>query len=169
MKKTLLTFAAASLAVGAFGQGTIIFENDLGTGYITQLTSNGTKVAAGSYSVALLWFNGTSFQSVATYAVASGSAGSGPGFFHDSTTVTVPTFAATGSFEVQGWSGNFANYAAAVASGVPGQLVGQTASFTSPEGNTLPPPNAVPPAALSGAGGGWDGNMMGKKGGKERK
>jgi len=156
MKKTLLTFAAATLAVGAFGQGTVIFENDLGTGYITQLASNGTKAGAGSYSVALLWFNGTSFQQVATYFVANASAGSGPGFFHDSTTVTIPTFASTGTFEIQGWSGSsFASYAAAIAGG--GPLVGQTPTFTSPEGNTLPPPNGIPAAPISGSGGGWNG------------
>jgi len=161
MKKTLLTIAAASLAVGAFGQGEVIFENDLGTGYITQNSSAGAKVAPGTYQVALLWFNGTSFQSIAVYTVANGSAGSGPGYFHDSTTVAVPTYTSTGTFEVQGWAttGNYSSYAAAAA-GAGTTFIGQTASFASPEGNTLPPPNGVPAAPLSGSGGGWSGNLI---------
>jgi hypothetical protein len=158
MKKTLLAFMLSALAAGAFGQGTVVFENAAGNGYITYSSPNGPNVLPGQYTVALLWFNGASFQQIATFEPTSGNlAENGPGYFYDPTTVNVPTFSATGTFEVQGWNGNFANYAAAI---VGGAATGQTHSFATKEGQAGPPPNGTPPAPLSGAGGSWDGNLV---------
>jgi hypothetical protein len=157
MKKILLTIAAAGLTAGAFGQGLVILENSAGSGNVTYNSSAGPLAgpAAIPYQVALLWNNGSSFVQIGSvYQVASAS-GDGPGYFNGEN-VTVPTYSATGSFEVEGWTGNFANYGAAVSGGA---YVGLTASFTSPEGN----PNGSPPGgalALSGSGGGWNGNLV---------
>jgi hypothetical protein len=157
MKKILLTIAAAGLTVGAFAQGTVILENSLGSGNVTLNSSAGPLAAAGSYQVALLWFNGTSFvQEGAVYQTSTGN-NDGAGFFNGET-VTVPTFTASpgGTFEVEGWTGNFANYAAAVAGGA---HVGLTASFVNNEGNPAVPTS---PVAINGGtpAGGWNGNLV---------
>jgi len=158
MKKILLTIAAAGLTAGAFGQGQVVFENASGSGYVT--VQGGGNAAAGSYQVALLWFNGTSYQQIATYQTSAST--DGPGFFYDGV-VNVPTYTATGTFYVQGWQGNFANYAAALAAPPSAnEHVGQSASFANQEGN----PNATPipgtPDPISGGtpAGGWNGNMV---------
>lgn len=154
MKKTLLTIAAAGLGVSAFAQGTVILENSLGSGNVSQVNPTIAAMAAGSYQVALLWFNGSSYQQIgAVYQSAAGN-NDGPGYFNGET-VTVPTFSATGTFIVEGWTGNFASYAAATAGN---GWVGQTPSFVNSEGNPATP---TPPVGLSGqSGSGWNGNLV---------
>jgi len=156
MKKTLLTIAAAGLAVGAFAQGTVVLENSLGTGYVTLNTPrpSGAFAQANTYQVALLWFNGTSFQQVGAVYQTSTSHSDGPGFFNGAT-ITVPTFAAQGTFEVEGWTGVHADYASAVAAGA---NVGLTPSFVNNEGNPAVPTPAVPINGQTGSG--WNGNLI---------
>src|ERR1700722_2945483 len=158
MKKLILsaslTFAATA---GVMAQGWVVLENALGSGYVTLNSANGPYAEPGTYQVALQWWNGSSFvQEGAVYQSGSYFA-DGAGYFYGET-VTIPTYSATGTFIVQAWTGNYANYAAAVAGGT-GVFAGQTAAFTSKEGNlsTIPP---APPAYLSGGGGSWDGNII---------
>lgn len=160
MKKQLLTaILAVGLAGGAFAQGTIIFENSLGSGNIT--VGNGTTLAQpGAYHVALLWAAGTTaniplsgLTAIATYA-PSGS-GNGPGYFYDPTTITTPAGTAGGSqavFEVAGWQGNFATYAAAVSGNAP---IGYGSEFVNSTGNPGGSP-ATPASPLSS----WNGNLL---------
>jgi len=113
---------------------------------------------AGTYQVALLWFNGTSFQQIGAVYQTSASNGDGPGYFFGET-VTVPTYAPTGTFEVQGWTGNFANIQAAMAGNA---VVGQTASFISAEGNgtVTPPGTPVSLAPFTPGPGNWNGDLV---------
>jgi len=160
MKKSLLTIATIGLAAGAFGQGQVILDNDLGSGYVTLNSArpSGALAAKGTYQVALLWFNGTSFQQVGA-VYQTGGASDGAGFFHDSTTINTPVFSSTGTFEVQGWTGNFSSYAAALAGA---SFVGQTPTFANAEGNPngSPPSNPVPISQTGNAGAGWNGNLI---------
>lgn len=155
MKKTLLTIATAGLTVGAFAQGTVILENSLGSGYVTLNSGAGPKAAAGTYEVALLWYNGSSFVQTGSVYLTSSANADGPGFFNGET-VTIPTYSATASFIVEGWTGNYASYAAAQTAGA---YVGQTAAFVNAEGE---PSQNVTPKPLSGGtpAGGWNGNLV---------
>jgi hypothetical protein len=156
MKKILLTISAAGVAVGVFAQGTVILENDLGTGNVTYNTPSGPLASANAipYQVELLWWNGTQFVQEGAVYTAGSNLQDGPGFFYGET-VTVPTFANQGTFEVEGWTGNFANYAAAVAGGA---YLGITPSFVNNEGNPATPTPAV---AINGStGSGWNGNLV---------
>ena len=160
MKKILLSMIAVGCAASAFGQGIVNFENALGTGYVTiGGPYNGLNAAApGTYDVALLWFNGSSFQQIGAVYHTSTANGDGAGYFFGET-VTVPTYASTGTFEVQGWTGNYASYAAAVAGSA---IPGQTASFISAEGNlsATPPGLAAPLAPPDPGAGNWDGSLI---------
>jgi hypothetical protein len=162
MKKSLLTtIAVAGCGLSVFGQGLVILENAANSSANVSRVGGQSptgSAAAGSYQVALLWFNGTSFvQTGAVYQTTAANS-DGAGFFFGET-VTVPTFAATGSFEVEGWSGNFASYAAAIAGGT---YVGLTPSFTSAEGNgsTTPASPAVGLTAAHPGAGQWSGNLV---------
>jgi len=156
MKKILLTIAASGLTVGAFAQGIVNLENAAGSGYVTLLSSSGQQAAAGSYQVALLWNNGTSFVQIGSVYQTS-AASDGPGYFYGEA-VTVPTYAATGTFEVEAWQGNFASYAAA-ANGGATEHYGQSASFTSAEGNLSTTPPGLAANITAGAGA-WSGNLI---------
>jgi hypothetical protein len=157
MKKAILGLLTVGAAASALAQGTVTFENLFSTGSPGAVTVGGstTYATAGNYTVALLWAAGTSqvaqgsLQVLATYTATT------TGFFLDGTTITTPSGTAPGAsaiFEVQGWTGTYANYAAAVAAGAG---VGQTAEFVNGTGNpTLSPPGN--PANTSG----WDGNLV---------
>lgn len=154
MKKILLTIAAAGLTAGAFAQGTVILENSAGSGNVSQTGPNASGALAPGYQVALLWYNGSSFVQEGNVYTSSAGNGDGAGYFNGET-VTVPTFAAQGTFEVEGWDGSFASYAAALAGS---SHVGLTASFVNNEGNPATP---TPPVGISGAtGSGWNGNLV---------
>src|SRR3984957_7513984 len=157
MKKLILsaslTFAATA---GVMAQGWVVLENALGSGYVTLNSANGPYAEPGTYQVALQWWNGSSFvQEGAVYQSGSYFA-DGAGYFYGET-VTIPTYSAEGTFIVQAWTGNYANYAAAIAGGT-NVFAGQTAPFTNSEGS----PNIPrPPAGLAGVkGSGWDGNLI---------
>jgi len=157
MKKILLTIAAAGVTAGAYSQGLVSFENAQGSQYVTLLAGNGTQATAGSYQVALLWFNGASYQQIGAIYQTS-AANDGPGYFFGEN-VTVPTYSATGSFEVEGWTGNFGSYAAAVAGEPPTGRVGLSSSFVSAEGNIGTTPPGVAGSITSGAGS-WTGQLI---------
>jgi len=155
MKKILLTIAATGMAIGAFAQGTVILENSAGSGNVSEQNPNVAAMPPG-YQVALLWWNGSAYQQIGAIYTSSAGNGDGNGFFNGET-VTVPTFAANASFEVEGWTGNFTSYANAMSSGG-NTHVGLTPAFTNNEGNPATP---TPPVGLSGASGsGWNGNLV---------
>jgi hypothetical protein len=168
MKKAIVGLLAAGFALGAFGQGTVILENADGTGYVTLNGPYDGNNAAGTYQVALLWYNGTSFQQVgAVYQTSSYNNDSAGYFFGE--LITLPGYARTGTFEVEGWTGNYPNYASAVANGNGvSTYAGLTGSFTSGEGNPNgDPPGGppIPPFPLSSYlpsafTGNWDGNLV---------
>jgi len=165
MKKQLLTaILAAGTATGAFAQGTVVFENSAGSGNITFDSSSGANASPGQYTVALLWAAGTSvvpqssLTQIAIYTPTAGG-GNGAGFFQDPTVVTTPAGTAGGAqavFEVVGWTGNFANWAAAQAGAA---KIGQSAEFINGTGNPGGSP-ATPAVLLSGTGGAWNGNLV---------
>jgi len=145
MKKILLTtIAVAGCGVGAFGQGTIIFENaNVSSAAIR--TSPGNALTGSGLTVELLWFNGSSFVVENTFTstyTGGGTVSQGPGFFNAGQ-VTLPTYNAQGTFEVEA---SYNGYS------------GTTASFTATEGEppTLGPgTTAVHPAPA----GSWNGSM----------
>jgi len=154
MKKLILsTILTIGTAAGVFAQGTISFESATSTGSITEISGNGVSPAAGTYQVALLWANGTSVvaQSALTQAVVF--TGNFTGYFSDGATINIAglTTGGPGIFEVQGWTGNYANYAAAVAGGA---YVGQSAEFINAYGNPNPP--ATAPVQTTG----FNGNLI---------
>ena len=100
MKKILLTTIAAGCSFAAFGQGQVVFENFNTSSTINfgQKNTAGTPAPLGGFTVALLWFNGSSFQTIDTFQSSTANVGAGnPGHFNAGV-VNVPTFTATGSF-----------------------------------------------------------------------
>jgi len=148
-------------AASAMAQGTVAFENALSSGNITLNSSAGPLALGGTYTVALLWAAGTSpvaqssLTTIATYGLATGGATS-DGFFSDGTTITTPSGTAPGAaaiFEVEGWTGNFSSYAAAVAGGA---HVGASGEFVNGTANPAGGPPPPPPTSTTG----WDGNLV---------
>lgn len=157
MKKHILaTLAIAGLTASAFGQGVIFFDGSGNTSTSPTATSGGQVFINGALDTTkdinaeLLMNNGTSFVPVVTLLLSLGSNvtttssfGSQQGAVQDVTFYPgklldisgngyLENFAglgagATGTFEVQGWLGNYSSYAAAVAAGAGGF---QTATFT---------------------------------------
>ena len=163
MKKAILGLLSVGAAASALAQGTVVFESSFSSGNITLNSSAGAYAAAGSYTVALLWAPGNTLgqaQGAFTQIATFGPAGTSTGYFFDGT-VTTPAGTAPGTtavFEVQGWQGNFANYAAAVAAGG-NEHLGQTGQFLNATGGAGSPPGN--PVYLNTAnGGGWDGNLV---------
>jgi len=164
MKKAILGLLSVGAAASALAQGTVQFENAAGTGAITLDAAVGVSgfsyAAPGSYTVALLYAPSASLvpqgslTQIATYS-PSAAAGDGPGYFYGPV-VTTPggTGGTQMAFEIEAWTGNFANYAAAVAGGA---HVGQSAEFLNGTGTVTPP---GPVANLSGTGGSWNGNLV---------
>jgi hypothetical protein len=156
-KSVLATAVCVSAAASALAQGTVIFENELSSGNITLYSANGPLAAAGTYTVVLLWAAGNTLnihQSAFTQIATYGPAGTATGFFSDPSIITTGAATAPGTvavFEVQGWLGNYANYAAAIAGG---SAVGQTGEFLNATGN----PHSPTPAPVQTTG--WDGNLI---------
>src|SRR5579871_4412090 len=155
MKKAILGLLSVGAAASALAQGTVSFENLFSTGAVTLNSSSGAYAQAGNYTVCLLWAAGTSVVPQASLTVLATYSPTTSGFFLDGATITTPNGTAPGAnamFEVQGWTGNYADYASAVAGHA---LVGQTAEFLNGTGNptTSPPGNPVNTS-------GWDGNLV---------
>lgn len=165
MKKILLTTIAAGCGLAAFGQGGVLLQNaNNSSAHWNLVSSTGASAPVGT-DVQLLWNNGTSFVtvgSVYTTTAANGdtaSAGFGLYFYGTGSPIIIPTYAPTGTFEVQGWTGGFQSYAAAVAGGA---YVGQTASFTAAEANeaTTPKGNALSITGNPATGSAWNGDLV---------
>ena len=158
MKKAILGLLSVGAAASALAQGTVVFESATSTGAITMDSSSGAYAAAGTYTVALLWAPGSSLntaQANFTQVATFGPAGTSTGYITDGAVISVAGLAGgtVGVFEVQGWTGSYANYAAALAAGAAAKE-GQTAAFFNSSGNPNPP--ATPPVNTTG----WDGNLI---------
>jgi hypothetical protein len=159
MKKILLTSIAITCSFAAFGQGFVNFEN-FNTESTVNFGPHFTPAPLGNpgFTVALLWYNGTSFQNIDTFQSSTANVGAAnPGYFIAGT-VTIPTYTSTGTFEVQGWyntAGNYATYAAATAAATGTTYAGTTAAFTATEGQTPTTPTDI----ANFNPGGWNGNL----------
>ena len=161
MKRILLTAIAAGCSFAAFGQGQVVFENfntSSAITYETDPTVTPAPLGNPGFTVALLWFNGSFFQTIDTFQSSVANVGANNKGYFNAGVVTVPTFSATGTFEVQGWyntAGNYSSYAAAVSAFSGITYLGQTASFTAKE-VTSP---TTPVDIANGAPGGWSGGL----------
>jgi len=167
MKKLYLTaIVCAVTAASALAQGTIIFDSSNGSSWVTLKTGpNPNEVsptnlpAAGSWTAALLFAPGTTLgQPIGNFTQVSttlGNAGyiTGPTVLIGASTGTGEPGGAPGTFIVEGWTGNFANYAAAAAPGG-AAFLGQSVEFVNGVGNPNPP--ATAPASMTG----WDGGLI---------
>jgi hypothetical protein len=161
-KAILASLITVGAAAGALAQGTVAFENYFSTGVITLGPNTGpaSYAQAGTSTVLLLWAPGTSPvpQSLLTQLAIYGAATGGltqNGYFYDPATITTGNATvgpAPAIFEVQGWSGNYTSYAAAVAAGA---YAGQTTEFVNGTSEILF--SASPPPTLTT---GWDGNLI---------
>jgi len=162
MKKILLTTIAAGCSFAAFGQGQVVFEN-----FNTSSTVNfgkqapGTPAPLGGFTVALLWNNGSSFQVINTFNSSTANVGaSNPGYFNAGV-INVPTFTATGTFEVEGWyntAGTYGTYATAVAAATGTTYAGVTTQFTAKEVQS--PTTPVDMAVNGAVAGQWSGAVL---------
>src|SRR5579863_4676973 len=138
MKKLVLTMALAGLTAGAFAQGTITFATAGDTGHVqTNGTSIGGPTGNGAYTVEI-------FSTTASAAQAGVDPDTGTATFAN------VTAGSSGFFEVVGWTGNFANWDAAVAGNA---KVGYSSIFANTTGGSGSPPST--PATLSG----WNGQL----------
>lgn len=171
MKKLYLTaIICAGMAASALAQGTVFFDSSAASSWTTVKTGPSPDAnsptnlpAAGSWTAALLWAPGTTLgQPIGNFTLLGTVSGANAnnGYISGNTVMTATAgmgeaAGANATFIVEGWSGNFANYAAATASGVPGQLAGQSVEFVNAMGNPLLTPPGLP-AALTG----WDGSLI---------
>lgn len=159
MKKLLLTAIATTVGVSAFAQGQLIFENfNNSSAFVDTVPGHPAPTGNPGFAVSLLWYNGSSFQSVDTVqTIAANLAGT----FYGGT-VTLPGFQSTGTFEVECWynpSGNYASLAAAAAA--PGSYLGITVSFTAAESlSPAPPPTIVVSGTTPVPAGAWNGDLI---------
>lgn len=173
MKKILLTCAALGLTVGAYAQGTLAFSTATLTGPVASQSGTNAPVTLGGVG-----HNGAftvDIYSVATTAIGAGIDPDGAEanlltltktYVYSSTDFPiagkfnggVATFAnvapgAVGFFEVSGWTGSFANYAAAVAGGA---AFGFTTVWENVTGGVGTPPST--PVSISSAN--WNGALL---------
>lgn len=174
MKKILLTTIVAGCSVAAFGQGGILLANaNNSSAHWNLTTASGTGAPVGT-DVALFWNSGTTsspnyIQVGATYtttaangdAIGAVTGGQGLYFYGTGNPIIIPTFSATGSFFIEGWTGGYASYATALAQGA---YVGETATFTAAEANEGITPKGTPGYVDEGTGqniaGEWNGNLV---------
>jgi len=175
MKKLYLTaIICAGMAVSALAQGTIFFDSSslsswvtlngaVPTGPVPDNNSPTNLPAGGSWTAALLWAPGTTLgQPIGNFTVLGTVSGANAnnGYISGNTLETATagmgeSAGASATFIVEGWQGNFANYAAAVAGEPAGGHVGMSVEFVNAMGN----PNLTPPG-LPAAITGWDGNLL---------
>jgi hypothetical protein len=159
MKRLIITVAALAIStVGAFAQGTIVFANGATSLVIwgTGLGVNPGGPITGAEGIKVgLYYNGASGYTLVspTPYVGTTSQGTTNAAFNgrfNAGTVSVPGLAsgATGTFQVRAWSGNFANYEAAVSGGA--AFAALSAAFQNGSGGPAAPNPDIPAATLSG-------------------
>jgi len=158
MKKLFIAaLMLAGLSASVFGQGTILFQDAT----IANKVYNGASPASGTFTVEL--FGGAAGMTQAQLEAGSPlvvfTSTTGSGIFYDGTAITIPgATAGTGTgdtvnnatLDIVGWTGNYANYAAAVLAGA---NVGDTGAFQNHTGGGGTP--AAAPANMTG----WVGNL----------
>jgi hypothetical protein len=146
MRKLLILTACVFSAVGALAQGTVNFAST-GAQIFYDAANGGAAVPANQFTVGLYYAIAGTIDPNALTPIATKLTGPVAGRFLGGT-VTTPNTTAPGAsavFEIRAWSGAFANYEAAVASGDPAVFVGRSGLFTNPTGN----PGTVPPGTPS--------------------
>jgi hypothetical protein len=116
MKKLLVTLTAVLVCVSAFGQGTVIFNNRIGSVDAPVRRPDGTGAGAGVTAQLYLVGAGgalTALTPTSTFRTTSAAAA----FYLNQVTVTVPGIAAgnPGTFRIRAWEG--ASYDTAVLKG----------------------------------------------------
>jgi hypothetical protein len=116
MKKLLVTLTAVLVSVSAFGQGTVIFNNRIGSVDAPVRRPDGTGAGAGVTAQLYLVGAGgalTALTPTSTFRTTSAAAA----FYLNQVTVTVPGIAAgnPGTFRIRAWEG--ASYDTAVLKG----------------------------------------------------
>jgi hypothetical protein len=116
MKKLLVTLTAVLVSVSAFGQGTVIFNNRIGSVDAPIKRPDGTGAGAGVTAQLYLVGAGgalTALTPTSTFRTTSAAAA----FYLNQVTVTVPGIAAgnPGTFRIRAWEG--ASYDTAVLKG----------------------------------------------------
>ena len=139
MKKILLAIAALVIAVSAQAQGTLTFNNKVGTDVVAKVTKDGVGVAGTEYTAQLVLVGGNGSLTALT-PTAIFRTGAGAGYVSQPTEeVVVPGVAAGSSatFLMRAWNTSAGSYAAA-------SEYGQSAPFTvSLGGGLLPGSNLV--------------------------
>jgi PEP-CTERM motif len=159
MKKAILTMLAIGATTSLFAQGQLKFANTATTLVMTNDLQGHVGAALGStFHVALYWgvLGSTEAQLVqigpSGVGTVAGLAGVGSGRFTAGSTAYVTGTATpingTATFEVKGWTGNYASYDAAYAAAIGGDtsvLLGTSGLFNLATGGggtpTVPPPS----------------------------
>lgn len=165
MKKFATIAAVMATALGAFAQGTVVFQNSAsslvkwGAGVSGQ--TEGTSVAAAAdVKVGLYYMSApgtytlvsTQFPIVGTSSSGTPNAALNGRFTGNPTTLTVTGLTAgqNGTFQVRAWSGPYTSYEAATTGGA--TYLGSSADFVNASGGAVDPVTGIagPAATLSG-------------------
>jgi len=158
MKQWLIAATLAGVSASAFAQGTVNFNNlTINPSVYTNKGGVSGLAKDGSFTVALYWAAGSGtgvIDPIANSPILKGlGSGQGNGNFSVGTATTggatAPGTAA--EFEVVGWTGSAASYAAALAGGA---YVGVGTPFQNPTGGAGSPPGL--PQDMTG----WQGNLV---------
>lgn len=153
MKKLIVTAMMVGLSLGAFAQGTVIFQNSASQLVLQDLGTSTVSAPAGTHVA--LYYSPTAVTDPFAAALHQISGGVGtlvsPGRFILGTKTT-DTDAAAGStifVSIRGWTGNFATWNEAAAAAASGTQVwlGASGVFSMATGGVGTPPS--PPIAIS--------------------
>ncbi len=144
MKKMLFAIAALAIAISAQAQGTLTFNNKVGTSVVAKVTKDGVGVAGTEFTAQLVLVGaGGSVTPLAPTAIFR--TGAGAGYVSQPTEeVVVPGVAAgtSGTFRMRAWNTSAGSYDAA--STIAGNWSGQSADFSvNVGGGLLPGSNLV--------------------------
>jgi len=150
MKKILLAIAALVIAVSAQAQGTLTFNNKVGTEVNAKVTKDGVGVAGTEYTAQLVLVGGNGSVTALTPTLIFRT-GAAAGYVSPATEEVVVGGVAAGSsgtFRMRAWNTAAGSYDAA--STIAGNWSGQSADFTVRlGGGTLPGSNLVGLQAFS--------------------
>lgn len=153
MKKLLLAVSVLALAFGAGAQGTVTYNNSSAT----KITNSTTSQAVGGLWVGLYYSANLSATrdslTLELGAVTNTLSGTSAGLFIGSTrAITGVPANGTILMQLRAWSGSYSSYEAAVAAGVNGTLVGESAMFqVGPLGGGTTPTPSITGAGKLGA------------------
>lgn len=144
MKKIIIAIAALVIAIGAQAQGTLTFNNKVGTSVVAKVTKDGVGVSGTEYTAQLVLV-GAGGSLTALTPTAIFRTGAGAGYVSQPTEeVVVPGVGAgsEGTFRMRAWNTAAGSYDAA--STIAGNWAGQSADFkVNVGGGLLPGSNLV--------------------------